>query len=306
MMEIGAYIEQNREALSAWGEEIRRAVCDQHSALLKVPAAVRVKDPESARKKQFKKAYADPTSQMTDLVGVRFVVLTSDDLAPIRAHLEQASGWECVQARDPEEEIEAAPDTFGYQSHHYEVRPPTSAGATWCCEVQVRTLLQHTIAELSHDAMYKATQAVPSQALRLVARSIALMETTDELLCRAIQSVREAEAPALAVRRVVCDLARSIDQKDDGDLLEDLLAAYAESIDAASVADLKAFAGEHSYIYDKIRSRPGEGLFQFHSASILTYWLVQRLQRKAVRAWPFPGSKAELMKVFSDLGISPG
>jgi putative GTP pyrophosphokinase len=304
-MDIGAYIEQNRQALATWGEDICRSVCEQYGTLLKVPAAVRVKDPDSARKKQFKKAYADPQQDMTDLVGVRFVVLTSDDLMPIRRHLEGSTAWQCLKARDPDQEIEVAPDTFGYQSHHYEIRPLASA-EPWCCEVQVRTLLQHTIAELSHDAMYKATQAVPSQALRLVARSMALMETTDELLCRAMQAVREAEAPALAVRRVACDLARSIDGGDTGALLEDLLAAYSGIIDGASGAQIKAFVGDHDYIFDKIRSRPGDGLFGFHSAAILTYWLVSRLERKAMWAWPFPGSKGDLNKVFSDLGISPG
>lgn len=54
-MEIGAYIEQNREALAAWGEEIRRSVCDQHFALLKVPAAVRVKIPTLPAKNSSKR-----------------------------------------------------------------------------------------------------------------------------------------------------------------------------------------------------------------------------------------------------------
>jgi putative GTP pyrophosphokinase len=303
-MEIGAYIEQNREALAAWGEAVCAEVTGQHGGLLKVPASVRVKDPQSARAKQLKKAYADPTSQMTDLVGVRFVVLTSTDLAPIRDQLEHSSSWQCKQARDPDDEIERAPDTFGYQSHHYEVRPPASAGSALCCEVQVRTLLQHTIAELSHDAMYKATQKVPSQARRLVARSMALMETTDELLCRAMEAVREAEAPALAVQRVACELTRTLNGGGRTELLEDLLSSYGDMITVSSSDELRTFFRDNQFILDRVRDRSGEGLFSYPSAAIVAYWLVGRLERKVTKHWPFPGSKPELDKIFSDLGIA--
>jgi putative GTP pyrophosphokinase len=304
-MEIGDYIEQNRDALRAWGEAVCLSVTGAHGGLLKVPASVRVKDAESARAKQFKKVYAEPSRDMTDLVGVRFVVLTSTDLAPIRDHLKHSTLWKCVQARDPDEEIEAAPDTFGYQSHHYEVRPLEPSGESWCCEVQVRTLLQHTIAELSHDAMYKATQAVPSHARRLVARSMALMETTDELLCQAMLAVREAGAPALAVDRVARELSRPINGEDSGALLTDLLSAYADTIQGDSSASLRKFVQENEFIYDRIRGRATQGLFAYHSAVILTYWLVYVLERKAFKSWPFPGSKSDLTQVFSDLGISP-
>lgn len=303
-MEIGAYIESNRSALLAWGEAVCAEVSGAHGSLLKVPASVRVKDPQSARAKQLKKAYGDPTREMTDLVGVRFVVLTSTDLAPIRTQLEKSSSWECLQARDPDDEIERAPDTFGYQSHHYEVRQPGSAGVPLCCEVQVRTLLQHTIAELSHDAMYKATQKVPSQAKRLVARSMALMETTDELLCKAMEAVREAEAPALAVQRVACELTRTLSDGSRTDLLEDLLSSYADKITGSSAEDLRSFFRENDFILDRVRDRQGEGLFSYPSAAIVAYWLVGRLERRVNQHWPFPGSKPDLDKIFSDLGIA--
>jgi putative GTP pyrophosphokinase len=304
-MDIGAYIEQNREALTAWGKLVCSEITGKHGALLKVPASFRVKDPKSARAKQLKKAYADPAAEMTDLVGVRFVVLTSTDLAPIRSQLEHSASWECKVARDPDDEIERAPDTFGYQSHHYEVRPACSTGDLWCCEVQVRTLLQHTIAELSHDAMYKATQKVPSQAKRLVARSMALMETTDELLCRAMVAVREAEAPALAMQRVAGELTRTLEGGDRTDLLEDLFSSYGDFIIGSSAAELRTFCGDNQFILDRVRERNGEGLFSYPAAAVVAYWLVGTLERKVSRHWPFPGSKPELDKIFSDLGIAP-
>lgn len=304
-MEIGAYIEDNRQALLAWGTKICGEVCAEHGVLLKVPAAVRVKEPQSARAKQIKKGYADPSKDMTDLVGVRFVVLTSSDIEPIRATIKKSSTWNAVQARDPAEEIERAPDTFGYQSHHYELRPADAGGGNWCCEVQVRTLLQHTIAELSHDSMYKATQAIPSHARRLVARSMALMETTDELLCRAMQAVREADAPALAVRRVANEVTQSLDGLSATGLLEDLLSAYAADINGGSAESLRSFVHTNEFVIERMRARREEGIFAYPSAAVVGYWLVDQLEQDVVGRWPFPGSRPELMKIFSDLGISP-
>ncbi|WP_426271681.1 GTP pyrophosphokinase [Dyella kyungheensis] len=301
-MEIGDYIEANRQALMDWGLVISKEVTRTNGTLLKVPASVRVKDLQSARAKQIKKAYADPSRDMTDLVGVRFVVLNSSDLTPIRTQIEQSTSWVARQDRDPDVEIEQAPDTFGYQSHHYTVRPKDPAEGIWCCEVQVRTLLQHAIAELSHDAMYKATREVPSHARRLVARSIALMETTDELLCSAMEAVREAGAPALGLGRVAADVTRALGGTQD--LVEDLMSAYASEIDGSSAEGLRKFVRENSFVVDKVRSRSEEGLFAYPSAAVIAYWLVERLEGRMISRWPFPGSRSELSKMFSDLGIS--
>lgn len=301
MMEIGEFICANRIHLDKWGRQIREEVVACCGSLLKMPPALRVKDVQSARAKQFKKEYAVPERDMTDLVGVRFVVLTSEDVQPIRTCLEQSPTWTCKQTRDPREEIARAPETFGYQSYHYEVR--SKSEPVWCCEVQIRTLLQHAIAELSHDAMYKATQFVPSQAERLVARSMALMETTDELLCRAMQAVRDAQAPALAVQRAVKEAAQPI-EGDNGGLLEELLSSYATEINSASAKEFQAFMKGNAFVLDKLRARSGHGLFAYPAAALLSYWLVSRLENRAERIWPFLGSHSDLQLILSDLGIS--
>lgn len=301
-MEIGEYIQTHRGDLEQWGKQICDEVVSHHGSLLKVPAAVRVKDIQSARAKQLKKGYANPETEMTDLVGARFVVLTSEDLQPIRKYLEESSTWTCTQTRDPDAEMAHSPGQFGYQSHHYEVR--TKQEPAWCCEVQVRTLLQHVTAELSHDSMYKATQYVPSQAERLVARSIALMETTDELLCRAMEAVREAKAPALAVQRVAKDATRSFGGEDGIDLLEDLLSSYASAIDGSSAQEFRTFINDNDFVLSRLRTRSGQGLFAYPAAALLSYWLINKLQNRAKRDWPFPGSHSDFQLILSDLGIA--
>lgn len=299
--DIGTYIEENRGSLEQWGSVVAGEISGLHSSLLKMPVSPRVKDVESARKKQFKKMYADPTVDMTDLVGVRFVVLTSDDLAPILETIQSSSSWQYKQTRNPDDEAATQPDKFGYQSHHYELRPPQ--GPPWCCEVQVRTLLQHTMAELSHDAFYKASQDVPSQALRLVARSIALMETTDELLCMAMGSVRASQAPFEAFRKEALIQAAALGG-GGAELLDDLFEAYAAYFNYEAIAEFREFISRREYIFSKISSRRRQGIFGFPASCLVVYWLASKGVRKAERKWPFPGSIAELRQVFSDIGES--
>jgi len=299
-MEIGAYIEANRGRLEAWGKMVAEEISANHAKLLKMQPSIRVKDVESAREKQVRKGYGDPTREMTDLVGVRFIVLTTDHLEPIRSHLSQSGYWKCTQTRNPDIEAANDPSSFSYQSHHYELRSKEESDDALCCEVQVRTLLQHTIAELSHDAFYKATQAAPSQAQRLVARSIALMETTDELLCSAMKAVEEAQAPALALRREIMDSASFIGTGGD-DLVNELLCAYQNAIDADSKASFKQMLSENSFIAERIQSRT-DGIFSYPAAALLSYWIASRLKRKAPRSWPFPGSTRDLELILSDLG----
>lgn len=299
--EIGCYIIANKDYFQEWGELVAKEICSSHAGLLKVPAAVRVKDPASARKKQFKKQYKDPRVEMTDLVGVRFVVLTSADLVPILGAIRDSSTWTHKQTRDPDEEASMDPAVFGYQSHHYELRPAT--GALWCCEVQVRTLLQHTIAELSHDAFYKASHAVPSQAMRLVARSIALMETTDELLCNAMQSARSIQAPYEAIRRDALFHAASVGG-GGAELLDDLLEAYPSSFTYDGLESFRTFIRERQFILEKITSRKGSGIFGFPATCLIVYWIAQKQQRKIVKQWPFPSAMDDLKMILSDLGVS--
>lgn len=297
-MEIGEYITQNQDELLAWGNSVAREIEARHGASLKMPPSVRLKDIDSARRKQLKKNYSNPCVEMTDLVGARFVVLTSDDVNPLLTSIRESEIWSHKQTRDPETEALESPSTFGYQSHHYELRP--EAGGP-CCEVQVRTLLQHTIAELSHDALYKSAVEAPSQATRLVARSIALMETTDELLVRAMQSVRARQQPFEALKR---ELISHSGQLSAGrpELFDDLFEAYGSKVSFESISDFQGFMREHQFIVERIAGRLDRGIFSFPASAIFVYWFVKRFERVAKTGWPYPGSVEDLKLIFSDLG----
>lgn len=126
-------------------------------------------------------------ADVPDLCGVRLVAFYLDDVERIGDLIE--SNLDVVEAvhhggRDV--------DQFGYQSDHYVVRldsgraklPEWSAYDGLLAEVQVRTILQHAWAVISHKLDYRSEAAVPSATRRSLFRVSALLESGDELFTR--------------------------------------------------------------------------------------------------------------------------
>jgi ppGpp synthetase/RelA/SpoT-type nucleotidyltranferase len=59
-----------------------------------------------------RKNYKTPLTQMTDLVGVRFVVLISPQIEPIKGIIESCPAWTATLDQDSNEEINETPESF--------------------------------------------------------------------------------------------------------------------------------------------------------------------------------------------------
>jgi putative GTP pyrophosphokinase len=139
--------------------------------------------------------YADPLTEVTDLVGLRVIVYYPDNVATVGAMLEREfdPDWEHSWRQDPGER----PDRFGYRSDHYVVRlkrqrrllPEWSRFADACAEIQVRTVMQHAWAAVDHKIRYKGPD-LPVELQRRLYRLSALLELADEQFA-ALQQVRE-------------------------------------------------------------------------------------------------------------------
>lgn len=180
----------------AWGNfiqnEVQTQLCDigkDLNSFLKVPVKYRLKDNKSIIDKAFhrNKGYEDPYHDIEDKVGIRFIVLLLEDINDICKIIKSSNQWEYDECKHFEQEKEESPLAFGYQSVHYILRPKEdiqlddlTITTNTPCEVQVRTLLQHAHAELTHDQIYKATKKVKPSIYRTVAKSMALIETTDD------------------------------------------------------------------------------------------------------------------------------
>ena len=148
----------------------------------------RIKDAASAVEKIKRKPdNYNCISDLTDLIGFRIICYFSDDVDKI------ASLVENLFVIDPENSVDKrqviSPTAFGYLSLHYICSLPESGeypkelcGIKF--EIQMRSSLQHTWAEIEHDLGYKSMFAIPREVRREFSRIAGLLELADESFVR--------------------------------------------------------------------------------------------------------------------------
>lgn len=144
----------------------------------------RVKTFESFCEKVVRKHYVDPFRQTVDLCGVRIILFSPGDVQRVDALLR--AEFKIDEALDRSSSLRE--EEFGYRSTHYVIRLPP----TWLtvpgyrglgellAEVQVRTILMHAWADLSHRLSYKSADQTPHQFRRRIFRLSALFELADD------------------------------------------------------------------------------------------------------------------------------
>ena len=193
--QIKEWHEQNKNELDKWGEYVDNVLNNFVNALfsskehVQVSAQHRVKDCDSLCKKILYrgKKYEFPFLDVTDKVGTRLVLLNSADVDSVSQFIKKnQEDWIVVEcAREVNNEILKQPEVFSYQSNHFIVKPNSNYQATidnqyLTCEIQVRTILQHAYAEVSHDTIYKKHVEKSTAVKRRLASSMAFIEAADE------------------------------------------------------------------------------------------------------------------------------
>ena len=109
----------------AWGrfivQEINNELLKKEVNLnkfLKISVSPRLKDDKSLIDKAFyrNKNYKNPYNDIEDKVGVRYVVLLTEDIKVISQVIKENTHWDFISARDYEEERDKDPYLFTYQS----------------------------------------------------------------------------------------------------------------------------------------------------------------------------------------------
>jgi putative GTP pyrophosphokinase len=320
--DFGDWLDEVEPVLKAWGSFVVAKLTElveleigqeQFNCFFKVKPQFRVKDKQSAFDKQKLKQYADPKEQMTDLVGARFVVLLKFDLDVVEKALIEYPGWTRSKDRDPLGEQKDRPKHFDYQSVHYIVRNANDmevdgvqVPAGMQCEVQIRTLLQHAYAELVHDKFYKGVGHIPPSADRLVARSMALMESTDDMF---VQAVRELNAVNKSREEWCAMLDAAVGPlilghtptAQDHDALE-ILEEFRDLLPSANVDAVKALLT--TPVIAKIKESHAQGNLYAKPIVLLVYWLLAEHPYLVGARWPVPGLRSGFDKVRAHMGIS--
>lgn len=148
----------------------------------------RIKQAPSALEKLKRKAenYSS-ISDLTDLIGFRIICYFSDDVDKIAAIVEKLFVIDRENSVDKRQTL--SPTAFGYLSLHYICSLPQNSGypdelCNMKFEIQMRSSLQHTWAEIEHDLGYKSVFSVPREIRREFSRIAGLLELADESFVR--------------------------------------------------------------------------------------------------------------------------
>ncbi len=318
IIQFRAIYEKEKPMYEAWGICVKEYILDQLNkslydveSIIKIPVTVRVKDTESMTAKAFMRAnkhYTDPINQITDKVGIRFVVMVEEQIRIIQDIVEKSDLWESSKDVDYEEARETTPELFGYQSVHYIVRNRKSferdnivVADNIPCEIQIRTLEQHAYAELSHDYVYKSNKTIPPQIKRNLAKSMALNETTDDLFSKVYHMVSEEKKKYTELMKLLMELYPFQKQsekinKEMYDNVEYLLDHY--DIGAEKIISL---INENDFILANIDERQELYLFRQPAVMIL-YYLINYHKNEFRSHWDYPYE--DLACIYMDLGIS--
>lgn len=150
-------------------------------------AMFRIKEESSLSEKIRKKGDKYKTlSDITDIGGVRIITYYADDVDRVAALIEREFKVDKENSIDKRKTLE--PKVFGYLSLHYVISlddrraalPEYENLGELKIEVQIRSILQHSWAEMEHDMGYKSNVEVPSEIVRDFSRLAGLLEIADK------------------------------------------------------------------------------------------------------------------------------
>jgi putative GTP pyrophosphokinase len=144
----------------------------------------RKKDKVSLVRKIDKKGGYSCLNDITDIIGCRIITYFEDDVDNVASIIEKEFKIDSANSVD-KRKVEY--DRFGYQSLHYVVLLSNSRlrlteykqFKSLKLEIQIRSILQHSWAEIEHDIGYKGKHSIPDIAKRRFSRIAALLETAD-------------------------------------------------------------------------------------------------------------------------------
>ena len=309
---------------SAWGKFVSETIIAclaeklekyEFTHFIRIPVTYRLKDEPSLLAKAFHrdKGYADPYAEIEDKVGTRVVVLLNLDIRIVETCIKECPLWAASMARDFEQERDKNPNVFDYQSLHYILRSTKSfeydgtlIPPNLPCEVQIRTLLQHAYSELTHDTIYKPSVKAEPDVKRAVAKSMALIEATDDYFTQVHKRISELTAPGKAVAKFLQDFYKNeIGLDADIAPLNTLLVDHFKKwITDEYEKEIRSFIDEKKFIIDRIKEKCPTSVLYRQPAILLVYYAISQAPKSAYVDGPL--SDAEIAPLYSDLGLRQG
>lgn len=320
--ELVLKFEREKPKYSAWASFLQSSIDqtiktklsaeENFNNFIKIYFSPRLKNNNSLISKAFyrNKNYSDPYNEITDKVGFRYVVLLVDDINIIKEVIEQNEQWGYSKDRDFEEERINKPHIFNYQSVHYILRNnklleyqgvEIPEGMT--CEVQIRTLLQHAYSELTHDTIYKPQSSTSHQVLRAVARSMALIETTDKIFGEVNMTLKNANDIITKFFNSLTQLYTVFNKPNiEPKMNYFILDSYREQIKEINFSDIENFIIENKFLGEIVQEKFELSLLYKQPVILFIYYLINKKRNICRMNWPL--TETELKPMFIDIGVA--
>lgn len=310
-------------ALNAMGDFVREkillGIAEENESIekfLKISPEPRLKDEASLIGKAFHrgKSYVDPYNDITDKIGLRFVVLTLDDIKLICKLIESTKEWKWSLDRDFESDREENPHFFDYQSMHYVVflkKKTTHNGIEITkkigCEIQIRTLMQHAYCELSHGVLYKPKKQISKGTTRSLTRSVALIEAVDDYFSQAEKEILQELSPIdekmSFLSKLFSELISTSVKYDDKTNIF-LLSHFSDFMNGLDYQILKDFFSNKKHIVEAIKEKSKIKNLYKQPIVLLFYYLIgNKINLSEFRdIWPL--DEDMIRPIFTDFGDS--
>lgn len=162
-------------------QDIRKLLEDANIGVLSV--TYRTKDFDKFLDKIKRKKYKDPLNEIEDICGLRIVCYYTSDLDKIASILKKE--FHVIDSIDKSKFL--GEDEFGYLSRHFIVKlkenwlnTPSYRDLGYLkAEIQLRTVLMHAWADISHKLAYKKKEQAPPQFMRQLNSLSAILENAD-------------------------------------------------------------------------------------------------------------------------------
>lgn len=286
------------------------------SRFLQIPPSPRVKTLDSFLEKALvRKKKDEPLSEITDQVGVRFVVLLLEDI-DIIGRIVETGPWQAQKDRDFQKERLEKVDYFAYQSDHYVIRTKqeeifdgTVIPIGLPCEIQIRTILQHAYAEMAHSSSYKPPVKVPEEDQkhinRALARGSALIETTDDVFGDIKKKIVDYNKDVSSLLNYSKEVYKEVtgESANSNTALGEMVAdAYRGLLKTVTQDKLRAWVEVRPWLKDSLLKKRNESVFFRDSVVILLGLLVTENEMSIPKSWPVDSSCLE--EFYNMLGIS--
>ena len=184
--EIIEQYHQDRELFVQLGDIVsgmlKKALSDSEMDIMAVEH--RIKEEQSLEGKlELKGEKYKTLDDITDILGARIICFFSDDVDKVASLVEGMFNIDWGNSVNKRNSL--TPDSFGYLSLHYICRLPKDSKYSKELknkrfEIQIRSTLQHTWAEISHSLGYKSEFGVPKKITREMSRVAGLLEIADD------------------------------------------------------------------------------------------------------------------------------